>query len=208
MSGIKTARSRHQYGFTLVELLIAMTLVGILSLALFGGLRFGAQSWETVRITSGQRDRVILAQNFLRGTLGEVSTPGSHTQSLLADARRIEGGTDRLTFIAPWLARLSKGSLFEFTLWHDPEGDGALRIRWHPVGPTVVGAPELRGERTLLTGVDTLRLGYLSDTPEGEEASWSDAWPSDAPAPRLVRIAVLTNDTGQSWPDLVIALHR
>ena len=33
-------------GFTLLELLISMTLLGLLMLVVLGGLRFGARAWE------------------------------------------------------------------------------------------------------------------------------------------------------------------
>ncbi|NEX17237.1 MAG: general secretion pathway protein GspJ, partial [Halochromatium sp.] len=35
-------------GFTLVELLIALSLIGIITLLLFSGLRLGSRSWEAV----------------------------------------------------------------------------------------------------------------------------------------------------------------
>ena len=34
-------------GFTLLELLVAITLLGLLMAALFGGLRLGTRVWET-----------------------------------------------------------------------------------------------------------------------------------------------------------------
>ena len=39
-------RANGERGFTLLELLIAMTLLGLLMLGLFGGLRLGARVWE------------------------------------------------------------------------------------------------------------------------------------------------------------------
>ena len=67
---------RRQAGFTLVELLVAMTLLAFLSLTLFGGLRFGARSWEVVVDSSAERDRIATTQTFLRDRLGQLTLPG------------------------------------------------------------------------------------------------------------------------------------
>jgi prepilin-type N-terminal cleavage/methylation domain-containing protein len=40
-------RRATEHGFTLLELLVAITLLGLLMAALFGGLRLGARVWET-----------------------------------------------------------------------------------------------------------------------------------------------------------------
>ncbi|MGI9501019.1 MAG: prepilin-type N-terminal cleavage/methylation domain-containing protein, partial [Geminicoccaceae bacterium] len=40
-------RDERSAGFTLMELLVAMTLLGILMTALFGSLRLGTRVWET-----------------------------------------------------------------------------------------------------------------------------------------------------------------
>ncbi len=53
-----TEGGRRQAGFTLVELLVAMTLLAFLSITLFGGLRFGARSWEAVVDSSAERDHI------------------------------------------------------------------------------------------------------------------------------------------------------
>ena len=45
--------ARDHNGFTLVELLVATTLLALLSVVLFGGLRFGARAWEVVTMTEG-----------------------------------------------------------------------------------------------------------------------------------------------------------
>ena len=67
---------RRQAGFTLVELLVAMTLLAFLSIALFGGLRFGARSWDVVIDSSVERDHIASTQIFLRDRLGQMTLPG------------------------------------------------------------------------------------------------------------------------------------
>ena len=74
---------RRQAGFTLVELLVAMTLLAFLSVSLFGGLRFGARSWEAVVDSSAERDDIASTQTFLRDRLAQLMlpTPGRRRDS-------------------------------------------------------------------------------------------------------------------------------
>ncbi len=106
----------RQAGFTLVELLVAMTLLAFLSIALFGGLRFGARSWEAVIDSSAERDRIASTQTFLRDRIGQLTLPGAGRLRDIDDDRRLIGGSNWVEFVAPWLSALSLGGLYRFTL--------------------------------------------------------------------------------------------
>ena len=62
-------RSRSTAGFTLVELLVAMTLIGLISVALFGGLRFGARAWEAGNERAESFSQLEVVQSLLRREL-------------------------------------------------------------------------------------------------------------------------------------------
>ena len=59
-------RATGERGFTLLELLISMSLLGLLMLGLFGGLRLGARVWEAGDQQSADRIRVEAVQRFIR----------------------------------------------------------------------------------------------------------------------------------------------
>ena len=156
--------ARRQAGFTLVELLVAMTLLAFLSVALFGGLRFGARSWEAVVDSSAERDRIASTQTFLRDRLGQLTVPGPAGLRQFDADGRLDGGPERVEFVAPWLSALSLGGLYRFTLWHDDAGDGRLMLLWAPAEADPDALEELgdlAGERVLLDGVAEFSLSYL-----------------------------------------------
>src|SRR5579864_2460479 len=59
-------------GFTLLELLISLTLLAVLSAILFGGLRFGTRAWERSEVMASETDEIAIAQNFLRRQLSDA----------------------------------------------------------------------------------------------------------------------------------------
>lgn len=201
-------RGRRQAGFTLVELLVAMTLLAFLSVALFGGLRFGARSWEVVVDSSAERDRIASTQTFLRDRLAQVTLPGPARPRQTDGDGHLAGGPDEVEFVAPWLSALSLGGLYRFTLWHDDTGDGRLMLRWQPAEAdpdTLEELGDLAGQRVLLDGVTEVSLSYFGAADAEDEPEWLDQWESPDAPPRLVRIELAFADARRVWPGFVVA---
>jgi len=206
-------RGRRQAGFTLVELLVAMTLLAFLSIALFGGLRFGARSWEAVVDSSAGRDHIVSTQTFLRDRLGQLTLPGPAGRRRLAndadaDDAGLERGPERLEFAAPWLSALSLGGLYRFTLWHEDTGDGRLMLSWQPAEADPDALEELgdlAGERILLDGVAEFSLSYYGAPDEDAEPEWLDQWENPDAPPLLVRVDLAFADARRVWPVFIVA---
>ncbi len=199
---------RRQAGFTLVELLVAMTLLAFLSITLFGGLRFGARSWEAVVDSSAERDHIASTQTFLRDRLGQLTRPGPAGPRRLDDEGRLDGGPERLEFIAPWLSALSLGGLYRFTLWHEDTGDGRLMLSWQPAEADPDALEELgdlAGERILLDGVAEFSLSYYGAPDEDAEPEWLDQWENPDAPPLLVRVDLAFADARRVWPVFIVA---
>lgn len=96
MTGVPPGR-RSIGGFTLVELPVAMTLLGLIFVALFGGLRFGTRTWEVGNERSEAFAEVEVVQSLLRRQLAQavmLRVPKGHEPVFL-------GEEDRLGFAAP-----------------------------------------------------------------------------------------------------------
>ena len=67
------SRDTTDTGFTLVELLVATSVLALLSVVLFGGMRFGARAWEAGEASIERTGEVEAAQDLLRRTFSEIA---------------------------------------------------------------------------------------------------------------------------------------
>jgi general secretion pathway protein J len=189
---------RRDSGMTLAELLVAMTLLALLSLMMLGGLRFGSRSWERTQESSEALNGMVGVQSFLRARLSETARPET-----------VSGAADRLSFVALWMTSLGGAGLYEFELSRGD--DDALVLSWRPApageDPSLrTEDPALSGERVVLEGVEKLEIAYFGQPRGYREPEWFDEWQADQGAPQLVRIGAELYDPRQHWPVLIVGL--
>jgi prepilin-type N-terminal cleavage/methylation domain-containing protein len=96
----------RQGGFTLIELVIALALMGVMVLFMYSGLAFGLRGWDAAD-TNGRRtaDRRI-AENFLRREVAELFPMRWKDPMTLRLA--FEGQHDVLRFVSVLLRTLKR----------------------------------------------------------------------------------------------------
>lgn len=199
-------------GFTLVELLVAMTLIGLMFVALFGGLSFGTRVWETGVERGENLAEVEVTQALLRRQLDQlIPLPG------LEDRQEISflGEADRLTFTAPAPSQFGLGGIYVFELFAEraEQGQQRLVMRWELYRPDRDQAfDEKSTRRTLLENIETLQFGYYGDPREfagngrSDNADWRERWVEAALPPRLIAVRVgFPENDARYWPELTIA---
>ena len=181
---------------TLAELLVALTLLGMLSVMMMGGLHFGGRAWERTRQASDQINAVVRTHAFLRARLSQTARPAS-----------VSGESDRLAFDALWMTALGGADFYQF---HLALRDDALVLSWRPAprdaNDTAPPPEALTGERVLLKGVTALKVAWFGQAPGSPTPEWTTRWQPDWPAAQLVRIEVALADPRRHWPTLTVGL--
>jgi len=193
---------REQTGFTLLELVVAITLTGLVLVLLYGGLRLGRDGWDSGEARAEATNRLRLAEEFLRRQLAQSLTvywTNDRQERIVVFA----GETNRIEFVAPMLAQLGQGGLYRVRI---EGGDGRLWIRWRPYLPADPNAGQER-ETVLLEGVSGVEWAYFGvERDDDPRPQWRSQWTSPARRPLLVRLNLALQD--QPWPDLVVALSE
>lgn len=161
-------------GFTLLELLLALSAFSVAGVALAASLRTGYQAW-TAGEASGR------AMQEARRNLEDLGV--ELRNSIDVPGRAFKGGSEHLSFdtreggTSPTLARLAYGP--------DPSL-GVLVRRSEPYG----GAPR---SRVLSSNRAALSFAYPYRDPDMESVAWRDQWPGPE-RPRAVRVALTLVD--------------
>lgn len=188
-----------QRGFTLLEVLVALVLLGLLLAALAQGLRFGMSAWD-LQVRASESTASLEATDRSLRQLIESMKPGNFGTSQGSAL----GHRDRLTFVGNLPAVLPGDREAEMTL--TLTGNHRLVLRWRPHKhelSTEALPPET--ETLLLDGVEKLSLAYWRSAMAGMEGGWVDEWSQPA-LPGLVRIHLeFGPHDPRHWPDMVIA---
>ena len=205
---------RRQSGLTLLEMMIALLLLSMLLMLLFGGLRLASSSWDRGSAFTDNVSQMQLVENFMRREISQAAPYRlrQDPQDPKAVLLGYEGDTERLRFVALMPAAAARGGLYvltfglsrhddkqAFTLWREP-------VDRHASGASAQADDEgVNAPVILAKNVAHLAFSYYG-APAGSNrpASWLPAWNDSNAAPQLVRMKI-TFDDGTSWPDLVVA---
>jgi general secretion pathway protein J len=139
-------------GFTLVELLIAFTLIGLITLLLFSSLRLGLRAWEGVESTADANADLRIARNFLARALRQA-----RPVSLTLDGESVlvfSGDAQTLELVAPLSEYVGVPGLYILRLSLDHgERERLVMTRWllHP--DVLAGSAEIPEWRPLDGGL-------------------------------------------------------
>jgi general secretion pathway protein J len=198
-------RLAAERGFTLLEILVAITLLGLLMAALLGGVRLGVRAWEASGTRLDDGARLTAVQDFMRERLTQARLwEASPSANQTGPAFR--GERDRLSFVTLMPDHLGVGPQ-RMILALTKADDGAdLSVEWWPADlgddPDTVG--DALHSRVLLARVADLRLAYFGQVEPRQPLAWSEAW-NQPLLPLLVRVQLRFPDQdARSWPDLIV----
>jgi general secretion pathway protein J len=194
---------QHQRGFTLLEIMIVLSLLAVL-LTLVGGAILGANRavLKADRYTASLDERRA-AQTFLRSAISQA-LPLDTSENDSESSGFFEGSEQRLQFVATLPGNLGGGIQLHTVELGGPESDRRLQIAFAQVEGNVLrawGEPQV-----LLHGVRGMNLSYRGFTAKGEPTGWVSQWPWPNRLPRAVRIEVQMQGP-VSWPTEVVALR-
>lgn len=199
-------------GFTLLELLIALSLLGFILALLFSGMRLGARSWDAVEVHSENSTHLAILQGFLRRNLSQI-TP-FHWKKKADMNLAFIGQPDNIKLVAPITARSDIGGLFliSLELMQDNNDDTQLVMKRaipdaNSTDFTALDDSEKTEKIVLANHVDELSFAYFGPETKDAEPQWQDQWGSrnnQQQLPYLIRIRVKFSN-GRIWPDLIVA---
>ncbi|MEI6413715.1 MAG: prepilin-type N-terminal cleavage/methylation domain-containing protein [Pseudomonadota bacterium] len=218
---------RRPRGFTLIELVIVLSIVSLLTVVLFSSLRLGVRGWNTVDVRDTRLQETRLVRGFIRNALASARAV-QFQRDLQPPVLMFQGDTQRIEWVAPLSQFVGVGGLHLMRLEIEGGDRGILRLTrwlyhpaildgqagvpaWQPLDKTratrgLPATPEaLEGvydSQVLLARVQGGQFGYFGQRSDEQVASWHDTWNDPVRLPDLVTVALIPE--GGHWPTLAV----
>ncbi|MGR8930090.1 MAG: prepilin-type N-terminal cleavage/methylation domain-containing protein [Gammaproteobacteria bacterium] len=195
-------------GFTLIEVLIAMTLLSLMVVLLFSSLRTAAQSWTAGENKVVEVNNKAVVYQFFKSHLNAMRPlpmfPDA-TNPEVALQQAFQGYTQSIRFVAALPAASARKGLQLFTIALNPDDRSMLMVSLVPYREADADAD--RGPdkpEVLLENVDGLKFSYYGKMEDVAPLQWRDEWTQADRLPSLIKVSIALGD-GSDWPDMVFA---
>lgn len=196
-----------QTGFTLLEVLVVLVVMGLLVVGLTQGVRAGLTMWDAQTRRVGETSELDAAARILRILLtGIAANPsGGASPGAAGTTVEFEGRPDSLACVGDLPTGLGSSRRAEIKI--ELRGE-RLVLTWTPHRHELSSAPPPKPVETeLMRGVARLDLSYWGSPAPGEPPGWQAQW--DGPGlPELIRLRLgFAQRDRRRWPDLIAALQ-
>jgi general secretion pathway protein J len=196
MKHLERRRRFHVAGFTLLEALIAATLMGV-TLAAIGAIT--AQwlpSWNRGFMRVQRSELIAVALNRLAGDLAasEFITPNRGAKLPI-----FEGAAAAVTIVRSAVGPNTEGGLEVVRIAESTDRQGIALVRWRtpfaPFGVGDVSTDQLNFTDPVVLLRAPFRVSFSYSSGDG---SWSDTWQNAGQLPAVVRFLVRDQTTGRT----------
>ncbi len=191
-------------GFTILELLVAITIFSLVIAVLYAGSRRAIRSWESGERSHAAVSELRVAGSFVRRHVAQAFPLATSKSSVWTVW--FEGQPGRLVFVTAMPAHLGQGGMYEMTLQVDEQDEGAVlsvsRRLLHPdAEPGKAGVDDQA--RPLVADLESATFSFFGVLGENSEESWQTSWQGRQFLPRLVRLRLTSKRVGE-WPEMIV----
>tara|TARA_R110002049_G_scaffold17416_24_gene67836 strand:+ start:462 stop:1118 length:657 start_codon:yes stop_codon:yes gene_type:complete len=188
-------------GFTLIEVVVALSMLSILMVGLIGALVTFGNTGSRLEQRALESDDVRLVHAFLRQSLAAASAQQQVREEDQALTVGFVGGEQQLEWVGLMPARHGAGGLYKLRLRLAPgvDDEEMLMLDYRPyLGQEDTGDWSTGRSHELIDGQLLLAFSYMR---AGTDA-WQSYWDDPAVLPELVRMELERN--GERWPDFAV----
>jgi len=205
-------------GFTLVELLLAVTLLSILLALTYGGMQAATRATDRGQKILEESGRLRMAHQFVRKQLNQAIPMGftqpDETQTAADEVGKgsamevFWGAEQSIRFVGPMPGYLGFGGpqVQELSILSGPNGL-ELVITHALVQGFEDAMLDERAPIVLIDHIESANFKFLARDEDGEIAGWVDEWPEPEELPVAVALDIqFEEDVYADWPLLVAAI--
>ncbi len=203
----------RKHGFTLLEVLIAVSLLALLVLLAMGTLRTAVRATHSGEALIQRTDRLRTAQEFLRRQLSHALPLPFEKFEDVGENRLFVAERDALRFVAPMPGFLARGGPHVQWLVFTRGREGGLQLEFDHAQLNGYDPDNPKGDSerepvVLIDGIREGRFEFRSLDENGELGEWDSSWDDPQRMPLMVRLKLeFDPESRQRWPALEIPLR-
>jgi len=172
---------RECRGFTLVELLIALSILSFVMVLCASGFKFGIRVWERVDSQSVHIDNLQAVQGFLRTSVSHALIRDRYQEESFEDEEIAKkpfenlfiGQPQQVTYVSYSPQYGIDDYLYRYKLYFDKQNN-ALAINYSPYN---IDIKNNNKPLSIIEGVKKLEIKYFSGFQSDEsDSGWLDKW--------------------------------
>ena len=199
---------RIHAGFTLIEMLLAITLLALLIAGAYGGIRTAAKAMHAGERAIDRADRLRTAQVFLRTQLSHIIPLTYERDEEQNTVHVFDGNAQFMRFVAPMPGYLSRGGPYVETL-ELRRGSSGLQLVFTDsmLNGYDASNPQTDEPVVLIDGIRGGQFQYRTLDDQGQLTDWFSQWPDPSITPLMIRISLDMNSGAQlPWPELDVPM--
>jgi general secretion pathway protein J len=197
--------TRRPSGFTLIEVVIATSLLALGLAIAFGTMRSASRATARAEASAQREERLRAAQGFLRTQLSAALPIPFEFDGESGAATFLRATPAKLEYVATMPGYLARGGAYLQTL-EFVRGEDGQRLQFQHRQLTSDGPAEAEREPVvLLDGIEEGAFEVRTVDERGKPGRWQDKWNVSAQLPPQVRVRLRFRDERRHWPELVVA---
>lgn len=210
--GFSNFQFRFSRGFTLLELMLSLAILGVVLLIIFGALRIGTRAWE-----KGEKDVAIQQrQRAVLGLMGQQIASACLFEIKVGDEPfYFKGSEGTIEFVSrnPIVPGALTGVVYVKYMIQAADGEGKKRLMLYEKDAGFLKKEDLEAMEaadffTLISGIQNIQFEYLKRAEDKDETDWQASWdPSeDEEMPLAVKI-ILKQSKDTAPIDLIVPIR-
>ena len=199
-------RRSNNHGFTLLELIVGLTIISMIMLTIYAGLRLGARSWQAGTQRAEIVDEVRLLHGLLQRTLGSavpIATRDNRTWQVW-----FEGTANSLRYLFAMPEQFGVAGYQELKIGAQAGESGNKLVSERRAMDEILnlGRQAAAVEHTVLVDeLASISFAYFGSRDAKAPLAWHTSWERASRNPTMVKVRIASTGNGQ-WPDLLIPL--
>jgi len=201
-------------GFTLIEVVITLTILGFICLIIFGAFRLGLSAWERGESVKDEYQKARIVSQLISQQVKSAVPFKIKTQEAEGDYLAFEGNTRSLRFVSSLPVRGKQPEGFVYARYEFKEegsAGGRLILYEEKALNKDFFAEEPKEDRavSLLEGVSSVRFEYFreEDLLNNQPEEWLEEWNAkdEKRLPKALKMTIIRkNQTGKEEPPITV----